>query len=182
MSSASLGGMFIAHLPAGYLVGRAILSAGPSAARARPALLLGTSLVASVFPDLDLAWFYWVDDRQHLHHTYWTHIPSFWLVSGLAATALAVLCRARRAVAYIGVFVLGALVHLVLDTVAGGIHWYAPWSTEEVRWIEVPAVHDWWIANFILHWSFGIELAFVLAAIVVRARGLGRGRQRRCSH
>ena len=55
--------MFVAHIPAGYLLTR-YLSRGHAD---RKALIL-TGLVASVLPDTDLLWFYLVDNRQTAHH------------------------------------------------------------------------------------------------------------------
>tara|TARA_R110000868_G_scaffold10226_12_gene50135 strand:+ start:655 stop:852 length:198 start_codon:yes stop_codon:yes gene_type:complete len=65
--------MFIAHLPAGYLLTSAI----QTRARNQSLSLLATGLVASVLPDADLLWFYLFDNRQHVHHAYITHTPAF---------------------------------------------------------------------------------------------------------
>ncbi len=126
---------------------------------------MATILVASVLPDIDLLWFYFVDHRQSPHHTYWTHIPSFWLALGALAILAALILRRRSLLPYIFAVTLGALIHLVLDTVAGGIYWLYPLSVSELRWVDVPAAHGWWVANFILHWSFAFELALLVVAV-----------------
>jgi len=47
-----------------------------------------------VLPDLDMAYFYLIDERQRRHHTYWGHIPFAWAVAG--GVGAAVLGVARR--------------------------------------------------------------------------------------
>ena len=63
--------MFIAHLPAAYLV----LKSAPFklGATASTAFLIG-----SIAPDVDMAYFYLIDGRQHHHHDYLTHRPVLW--------------------------------------------------------------------------------------------------------
>src|SRR4051794_5179826 len=119
--------VLIAHLPAGYLVSRAL---------SRRWILFG--LAGSVFPDIDLLWFYLVDHRQHMHHSYWTHIPIFWAFIGALCELFALGWPAR-------LFVGNALVHLVLDTVQGGIAWAYPFSDERFVFVRVPALHGHWL-------------------------------------
>lgn len=152
--------MFIAHLPAGYLLARRIaprLAAAPTDARR----LMAVGLVASVFPDIDLVYFYLIDGRQTLHHDYWTHIPAFWPAAILAAAALFRLARIdipwRGGLA----FLAGIFLHLILDTPTGGIAWGWPVTPHAFRLTEVPARFDWWVWSFVLHWTFLTELAIV---------------------
>lgn len=127
-------------------------------------LLLG--LAASVLPDLDLFYFYFVDERRHVHHSYLPHLPLAWAAAlGAAAVVLAVL-RARRT-AWLALAILGinVLLHLVLDTVAGGIRWLWPFSDVEISLTSVRARYHPWILNFVLHWTFALELALMAAAL-----------------
>ncbi|MBQ0754727.1 MAG: hypothetical protein KBT87_07345 [Gammaproteobacteria bacterium] len=49
----------------------------------------------------------------------------------------------------------------MLDSVAGGIRWLAPFSSESWSLTEVPRfVTPWWL-NFFLHWSILIEAIIV---------------------
>ena len=54
--------MFIGHLPAGYLLGRALRR------RLGLSAWFGWELVGSVFPDIDLLWFYTLGHHKTLHH------------------------------------------------------------------------------------------------------------------
>ncbi|HEX8213828.1 MAG TPA: metal-dependent hydrolase [Longimicrobium sp.] len=78
---------------------------------------------------------------------------------------LAVL-RARRT-AWLALAILGinVLLHLVLDTVAGGIRWLSPFSDVELALTTVRARYDPWVLNFVLHRTFALELALVVAAL-----------------
>ena len=57
------------------------------------------------------------------------------------------------------------MLHLVLDTTAGGIRWLWPASEAELVMSHVTARHDPWWLNFVLHWTFALELAITLAAV-----------------
>jgi inner membrane protein len=76
--------MFVAHIPAGYLLSRYLSRGHPD----RKALIL-TGVVASVLPDTDLLWFYLVDNRQRVHHSYVFHWPLFWVACAACAWAVA---------------------------------------------------------------------------------------------
>ena len=170
-----MGTMFIAHLPAGYIAGSALAGIAKRHQLTDPGRLMLTVLVASILPDLDLLWFYFVDHRQHVHHTYWTHVPAFWLTLAVCVSLISVAVRRSSALPYIAAATLGVLVHLVLDTVAGGIYWLYPFSPAEFRWVHVPSVHGWWVANFLLHWSFALELLVLVAALATRRFAVMRG-------
>jgi len=155
--------MLIAHLPAGYLLTRRIAPRlAASTAVAQRLIVVG--LAASVFPDIDLVYFYLGDGRRTLHHDYWTHIPAFWPVLALAVIALMRLARLAIPWREILVFLAGIFLHLALDTISGGILWAWPASQHRFLLIDVPARFDWWVWNFVLHWSFLLELAILALA------------------
>jgi len=141
--------MITAHLPSGYLLSRAARWRGP---------VMLAALVGAVWPDIDLFFFYFVDDRALHHHRYWVHAPAFVLVVSLA---LLVLTRWRwssqfpLAVAFCGAWGL----HILLDSLAGDIMWLWPFSTQLFALFTVPAIHENWIVSFLLHWTFLAELA-----------------------
>ncbi|MCK4868404.1 MAG: metal-dependent hydrolase [Alphaproteobacteria bacterium] len=152
--------MLIAHLPAGYLLARRIaprLAAAPGDVRR----LMAVGLAASVFPDIDLVYFYLADGRQTLHHDYWTHLPAFWPAAMLVAAGLMWLARARIPWREFLAFLAGVCLHLVLDTATGGIAWGWPVSLHRFLLVEIPARFDWWVWSFVLHWTFLAELAIV---------------------
>lgn len=162
--------MFIAHIPAGYLVTRGLLRrfAVPEVARIR-FLLLGVA--ASVLPDLDLLWWHFVDHRRQVHHAYLTHIPLAWIAVFALGAIVLMLTRARREVWIAGAAVAAnVMVHLILDTTAGGIRWAWPFSQHEFALSHPPAAHGAWIYNFVLHWTFGLEIFITIAALVVWLR------------
>ena len=156
--------MFVAHLAAGYLSTVACQrllpkqNLGPSA---KTVLLIG--LLASVLPDFDLLYFYFIDQRQSTHHSYWTHFPSLWLLLGLAAVAI--LWRRREWLPLLCIVEVNLLLHLALDSIVGGIAWLGPWFMQYSVLVHVPAHHDWWVLNFLLHWSFGLELVLIASAL-----------------
>lgn len=158
--------MLIAHLPSGYLLGRAGNARGAAMAAA---------LFGAVAPDLDMLWFHFVDHGRVLHHEYWTHLPAFWLIVGLVALPLLRLF-APRWLRPAGFFLAGVFLHLVLDTLVGGIIWGWPFDHRQIEAFVVPAAYDHWVVSFLLHWSFLAEIAITLAAIWLWWRDVLRGR------
>lgn len=143
--------MLTAHLPSGYLLGKTRPASG-----LMPIVILG-----AVLPDFDIFFFYFVDDRAIHHHYYWVHLPLFWLcVAGVALPLLAWKGYLRAGV----VFFAAILMHLVLDTVSGGIAWGLPFDDRLFAFATVPATQSHWILSFILHWTFTLELMIWLAA------------------
>ncbi len=162
--------MFIAHLPAGYLLTDALTRPLVRQATGVPKGLMAAGLAASVLPDLDLFWFYFVDARQSLHHAYLSHMPLFWVAM---AGALWLGGRAlgwRLAGLFAGVMLANLLLHMALDSVAAGIGWLRPFSDWNLNLVTVPARYGWWVWNFVLHWTFALELTLCAAAAVVLAR------------
>jgi inner membrane protein len=160
--------MFIAHLPAGYLWTRRLLRRRTfmDTRSSSYRWLMALGLTGSLLPDLDMVYFHLIDNRQHLHHGYWTHIPLYWLalfgVSLLAGRMFnKPLLRPAATVFFSNVF-----IHLGLDTIVGKIRWFAPFSDRDFVMFEVPARHGWWVWNFVFHWTFLIELSLVSAAFV----------------
>lgn len=140
--------MFIAHLPAGYLLWRSC-----SARLPRSAVLLG-----AVVPDLDLLLVYGAGIAAH-HQTFLTHKPLCWVV----LLCFAGLIRWRWG----GGLGLGAMLHLVLDSVVGRVEWGWPLMHAPVTLVEVSARFEWWVLSFLWHWTFAIEVGICLVAIYV---------------
>jgi hypothetical protein len=155
--------MIIGHAPAGYITGvllsKRICALGP----ARIAFLIA-AVSGAIAPDVDMLYFHLLDHRQHHHHTYFTHWPVVWLAC--TAVALAWMHKrgnSRRApLAF--VFCLGGLIHMLLDSVVGHIWWLAPLVDRPFALWTVPAVYTPWWLNFLLHWSFALELALCASA------------------
>lgn len=147
--------MLIAHLPAGYVTARA--------AGQRNGALLWAALIGSVFPDFDMIWFLFVDQGDIHHHKYWVHAPGFWLI--LAAVTLPFLPKTARNAGLM--FLAAVLIHIALDTHAGGIMWLWPLSDHLYTFVIVPATQANWVLSFILHWTFLLELAVIAVAAVL---------------
>lgn len=116
-------------------------------------------LIGSVAPDLDIMWFYFVDGGTIHHHEYLTHRPIFW-------TLLLVIVGFFRLPFLQGLGV-GGLVHMLLDSIVGRITWAWPLSSKTFTLVEVPATQSHWILSFLTHWTFVVEIAITLCAIVV---------------
>ncbi len=155
--------MLIAHMPAGYLVSRLI--ADKTAATTKEArLILACGLIASILPDFDLLYFYLIDNRQTLHHSYWPHIPIYWLVLFPFAYIATKRWRSIK-LATLTVFA-NLFTHLLLDSVAGGIHWGYPVTEDLYHLITIPSQYSHWVLNFVFHWSFSFEILIVTIAAV----------------
>ena len=156
--------MFIAHLPAGYICGCMLTDRVVPEQRKERFIAL---LVGSVFPDVDMLYFYLIDHGRHHHHHYWTHLPIFWLAA-LAVSALArLLTVGRRFGLVVASFIGGIFLHLILDTPFAGICWLYPLSDRQFSLITVPATRSWWVWSFVFHWSFLFEIAICVAAAVL---------------
>ena len=153
--------MILAHLPSGYVLAR--LAGQPRG------LPMAAALAGAVFPDLDLIWFYLIDDRAFHHHRYWVHAPGFWLI--VAALALPLI---RRFFPHFllpsALFLAAIFLHIVLDTLAGSIMWLWPSSDQLYALVEVPATRSHWILSFLTHWSVLAEVALILWAAVLFLR------------
>ncbi|MBL4811255.1 MAG: metal-dependent hydrolase [Rhodobacteraceae bacterium] len=154
--------MFIAHLPAGYLLANRMAK---SHRHRKPLIAVG--LFAAILPDLDLIWFYLVDDQQTNHHAYFFHWPLFWLGLALCAWLLAGAMQFNKAKPFIQIATASLLLHMALDSIAAEIGWLRPFFSAELHLVHIPSSYDWWVWNFIWHWTFALELIITLAAAFV---------------
>lgn len=150
--------MLTAHLPAGYVLGRL----WPLKRRA----VLGAALVGSVLPDFDMLWFHLVDDRAFHHHLYLVHKPLFWVCVG-AVTLIALRLTRPRLLPVAAVVFTSILLHLVLDSIGGGIAWLWPVSDRLFSLVSIPATRSHWVWSFVFHWTFLAELAIWAGAIAL---------------
>lgn len=164
--------MFIAHIPVGYLSGSWITQKGTHLYGLMCAMILG-----SIAPDIDMLYFYLVDGRSTHHHLYWTHYPILWCSLCLFFGAATLFLKNHwRTWGILGLaFSAQAILHLICDTLVGDIWWFAPWIDQPYALAHVPALyHPWWL-NFILHWSFAIELILSIAAVYLFIRKKRKG-------
>jgi inner membrane protein len=157
--------MLIAHLPAGYLLG---LGLQKLSLRLDRKLLLA-AIIGSLAPDFDMIYFHLVDGRQTHHHEYFTHWPLFWV--GLLALMLFFTKVASPSRAFsVLAFGSGAILHMVLDTIASPIHWLMPFSPQAFEMVVVPATYQNWIWSFVLHWTFLLEISIWVLSIALFSR------------
>ncbi len=159
--------MIIGHLPAGYISSK-LLGGRFERYGCSPRAFIAAGMIGAIAPDFDMLYLYLVDHGQRHHHTYWTHYPVFW-VGILSLSALWLSQGHRKSVAALAViFSLNGFLHLVLDSIVGDIWWFGPWVDRAYALFTVPARYSPWWLNFILHWSFSLEIALVLWAGTLR--------------
>ncbi len=167
--------MLIGHLPAGYLIGRALLRQ-PSRTSAAP---LAAIMAGSVFPDIDLLYSYLFDHQRTHHYLYWTHVPAFWLAACAGVLLAWAANREHHPPRALWFFLAGVLSHLLLDSIVGEIYWLIPLSYKPFSLFTVHPRYSPWYLNYVLHWTFVLELALVSGAAALAYRDLRRTRGER---
>ncbi len=157
--------MFIAHLPAGYIVSKLLLNK-KNVPKVNHKALLIAGMLGAVFPDIDMLYFYLLDNRQHHHHQYFTHYPIVWLTLLFGALLWKILKPNSIKSLLMMLFAFNGFIHLCLDTIVGDIWWLAPFVDQPFALFTVPALYNPWWLNFFLHWSFALEVIICLGAIV----------------
>jgi LexA-binding, inner membrane-associated putative hydrolase len=153
--------MFIGHLPAGYILTKTLQKKFDTTKY----FLIG--LLGSIFPDIDILYFYLIDNRQSLHHGYWIHIPYYWiLIAAISLLVFLILKKKDYMIASV-IFFSNVILHLFLDTIVGKIEWFYPITNQAYYLFDVPAVYGFWVYNFVFHWTFLIEVGLVVWAIVI---------------
>ncbi len=160
--------MLIAHLPSGYVLGSLVRGPGRQGQDAMVAAMVG-----SVVPDIDMLYFHFVDGGHMHHHDYITHWPLFWLATGLTSLVVGRLLGWPNLPA-IGLFFAGAMLHMLLDTVASPIMWLVPFDRHAFELVTVPAAYGNWVVSLMLHWTFGLEILICAWALWLALRQLSR--------
>lgn len=156
--------MFIAHLPAGYITSTAFAPFFKKYGVTYKQLMI-YGLLGAIAPDFDLLYFFLVDNRQHHHHMYFPHLPIVWLL--LLGLSLLWFKYDRQRGSLALIFSINGFIHLLLDSVVGDIWWLAPVIDKAYALFHIEALHQPWWLNFLLHWSFLLELSICLVALLV---------------
>ena len=155
--------MIIAHLPAGYLMVKAL------SGKFRPDQAAGLwlcGLTASVLPDIDILLFH-LEGAVRNHRYYPTHWPLFWLALFALSVLALLLLKKQRAIVYPAMMLAGVTLHLLLDLIGGPVFYAAPFSFDErIQLVRVQAIYNWWLMNYIRHWIFQVELMICGAAVL----------------
>lgn len=133
-------------------------------------IVILASIIGAIAPDLDILYFYLIDNRQTHHHKYITHWPIAWLVLLVISTLWLCLSKNKKSPFVFLVFSLGGILHVVLDSLVGDIWWFAPFLDKPYALFTVPAIFKPWWLNFILHWSFAAEIAICFWALLIYRR------------
>ncbi len=153
--------MFIGHLPAGYVLTKTVQK------NIKTTKYLLAGLIASVLPDVDILYFYLIDNRQNLHHSYWIHIPFYWLILAVITFAVLRLLKKKDYMIAAIIFFSNVFLHFILDTIVGKIEWLFPFTDKAYYMFDVPAVYGFWAYNFIFHWTFLFEIGAIVWAIYI---------------
>jgi hypothetical protein len=132
-----------------------------------------------VLPDIDMLWF-WFVDHSTLHHYFFPHLPVFWaVVAVMWYSGLALFMSHKRWLWTAScLFFSGILLHLMLDTISGGVAWLYPWNDQlYVVFANIPAKFDWWVWSFVFHYSFVVELVIVVWAVILYRRESIKGKK-----
>ncbi|STQ89092.1 metal-dependent hydrolase [Iodobacter fluviatilis] len=149
--------MFIAHIPSGYIYAVSILKNIKKTKIATHHIIL-SAVLGAVLPDFDLIYFYLFDHRQTHHHKYITHWPLLWISLALISYAIYA-CSSQKKLGLLSLITCtSCILHMVLDTVVGDIWWFFPFIDQPFALFTVNALYKPWWLNFMLHWSFALEL------------------------
>ena len=107
---------------------------------------------------------YLVDHRQYHHHVYVPHWPIVWLSISVLALVWYWIEQSKAAVCAVLLGLTG-ISHMVLDSVVGDIGWLKPWHNGLYAMFEVSNRYSPWQLNFIIHWSFAMELVLLVLLV-----------------
>ena len=116
-------------------------------------------------------YFYTLDGRQHHHHSYWTHYPSVWFALMLLAWGASRIKPWSTGGTWLLIFSMSGFLHLLLDCIVGDIPLLAPWSMRFHALATVQAQYPPWWLNFLLHWSFFLELLIIAVSVCIMVSG-----------
>ena len=153
--------MFIAHLPAGYLITKFVCRHLCLTEEVKQKVMT-SGLLGAIAPDLDLLYLYFIDNFRDHHHSYWSHYPIVWLLLLFISLGLFRVFDKGYLTYGFFAFSLNGFFHLVLDSMAGEIRWLVPFDSNGYSLIALKSVYAPWVLNFLLHWSFLVELLILL--------------------
>lgn len=159
--------MMIAHLPAGYLLSTALSKKWRITNDQLHKYFILAGISGSIFPDIDIIYFYLVDNKQHHHHSFFTHYPILWVALIIISYLFLKNNRLKSFGLIAMIFSINGFLHMMLDSLVGDIRWLTPFSNQAFSLFDVAATHAYWWLNFIFHWSFLVELLIVVIGIYV---------------
>ena len=112
--------MIIGHLPAGYILAKTLIRKLAKSG-IHPHYIMLAGVIGAIFPDFDMFYFYLIDNRQHHHHTYWSHYPIIWLTLTLLSVVWYRSSLEKFHATLAIIFSSAGLIHLFLDTIVGDV-------------------------------------------------------------
>ena len=157
--------MFIAHLPSGYILAKLLEKKFKQNLLSKKVFFI-IVMIGAVFPDIDLIYFYLFDNRSVHHHKYFLYWFSFWVpIFLMSYFYFKRSIYSRKFILMVMLFSGAALLHIGLDTFVGDVWLFAPFIDQPYVFFEVTSRYQPWWLNFILHWSFLVELILCLIAL-----------------
>lgn len=157
--------MFIAHLPSGYILAKLLEKKFKQNLLSKKVFFI-IVMIGAVFPDIDLIYFYLFDNRSVHHHKYFLHWFSFWIpIFLMSYFYFKRSIYSHKFALMVMLFSGAALLHIGLDTFVGDVWLFAPFIDQPYVFFEVTSRYQPWWLNFILHWSFLVELILCLIAL-----------------
>ena len=131
--------MFAAHTSIGYLSTKLALKYSSHQEMRNRAYFFG--VLGSVFPDIDLFWFYSLGQRAVHHHNYITHKPLAWLLIIIPVITYLLVKKSKWSI--VGICFFGnVMLHIITDTIVGNIHWLWPFVKGGTTLVVVTTRHD----------------------------------------
>lgn len=168
--------MLIAHGPAGYLLTHVLSRTlyrdivDPVRTNRLYQAMMIAGVIGGICPDFDFIYHIFIDSDRTPHHQYITHLPLFWSGVWVLCLLIGQWRRDRRFTAVATIFCASAMLHLVFDTLTGTVYWFKPLCLAGVNVFKVADVHIWWVQNYVNHWTFLIEIAITVTAMIVFLR------------
>lgn len=157
--------MLIAHGPLGYLIARSVV---PKLRKLKPSRLqlrwyYVSGFIGGIFPDIDLLYYYFVE-AVFSHRQFITHSFLPYVVIVLLGIGVMLIKRWR----WIGVctiaFAVGALSHVVADSVFGIAAWLAPLSDAMFGLQKMS-----WFYSVALTTTYEFTTKFIMEVIIIIA-------------
>lgn len=159
--------MMVAHLPAGYILTSSICGMLKKKVDVNTAKVMFVGMLASALPDFDLLYFYTIDQRQHFHHHYITHLPFFWMMVCLPFIAGSIFLRNKKWLTYSLVAFANLMGHFFLDTFTGQMAWLYPFRKKHYAFFSLHTTYSRSFLNIITNWTFAFEIALILGAMAL---------------
>ncbi len=162
--------MVFGHLPAGYIASKLLVKKFEHRPPFYKAFMFW-GMLGSIAPDLDLFYYYTIDNHQNPHHSYLSHFPLFWLtLLFLSFFWLWLSNNHNQNPAFAFIFAINGLIHMFLDSFTGEIFWLAPFLSTPFSFVSFDLEYNSWGLNYFTHWAFLLELFIIWWAGFLRFR------------